>query len=293
MVGYSEVQRTSPSIAFLFARLRALIESSAKPLGVLSPVGTYPPIEGFVLSGGGLGLALGDLYPLLYKSQVWFKSIREVLRREVMGSEVGLGDLERGASSNIGEEGTRVDTATSAPSSFQPSIPAIIRAFHALKEKCSLKIEVFNKFKDRFQFPEGTRARLPRKDEKACAFAHGEVCFYKVAFSCGLRFPVHPFIMKLLQHLNLAPGQLMPNSWRIVISYMVIWTTISDGDMLTVNEFVHLYHLKKSKEFGYYEFVPWDRKSRLIADLPSSFRYWKSRYFFVSGDGWETLSDDF
>ena len=51
--------------------------------------------------------------------------------------------------------------------------------------------------------------------------------------------------------------------------------------------------LKESKEFGYYEFVPWDRKSRLIVDLPSSFYYWKSRYFFVSGDGWETLSNDF
>ena len=60
-----------------------------------------------------------------------------------------------------------------------------------------------------------------------------------------------------------------------------------------VNEFVHLYRLKESKEFGYYEFVPWDRKSRFVVDLPSSFRYWKSIYFFVSSDGWETLSDDF
>ena len=99
--------------------------------------------------------------------------------------------------------------------------------------------------------------------------------------------------MKLLHYLNLAPGQLMPNSWRIVISCMIIWTTITDGDMLMVNEFVHLYRLKESKEFGYYEFVPWDRKSRFVVDLPSSFRYWKSIYFFVSSDGWETLSDDF
>ena len=53
MVGYSEVKRTSPSVAFLFARLGALIESSTNPLGVLSPVGSYPPIEGFVLSGSG------------------------------------------------------------------------------------------------------------------------------------------------------------------------------------------------------------------------------------------------
>ena len=117
MVGYSEVQHTSPFVAFLFTRLGALIESSAKPLGVLSPVGSYPPIEGFVLSGSGLGLVLGDLYPLLYKSQVWFKSVQEVLRREVMGSEVGSGDLERGASSNVGREGTGVDMATSMPSS--------------------------------------------------------------------------------------------------------------------------------------------------------------------------------
>ena len=85
----------------------------------------------------------------------------------------------------------------------------------------------------------------------------------------------------------------MLNSWRIVISCMVIWTIISNGDMITLNEFVYLYHLKESKDFGYYELIPWYRRSRLIVDLPSSFCYWKSRYFFVSGDGWESFSDDF
>ena len=125
-----------------------MLKSSVKPLGVLPPVGTYPPIGGFVFNNGGLGLVLGDLYPLLYKSQVWFKSVREVLRREIMGSDVGSSDLERGASSNLGGQGTGVDTATSAPSSS-----AVVHTFHALKEKCSLKVEVFSKFKDRFQFP--------------------------------------------------------------------------------------------------------------------------------------------
>ena len=140
-----------------------------------------------------------------------------------MGSKVGSGDLERGVSSNVGEERTGVNMATSMPSSSQPSVPAVAHSFHALKEKCSFKIEVFSKFKDRFQFPKGTKARLPMKDEKACAFAHEEVFFfYEAAFSCGLRFPIHPFIMKLLHYLNLAPRQLMPNSWRIVISCMVI-----------------------------------------------------------------------
>ena len=106
-----------------------------------------------------------------------------------MGSKVGSSDLERGTSSNVEEEGTRVDIAISAPSSSQPPALAVARPFHALKEKCSLKSEAFSKFKDRFQFPEGTRARLPRKGEKACAFAHGEVCFYEAGFSCGLDSP--------------------------------------------------------------------------------------------------------
>ena len=119
-----------------------------------------------------------------------------------------------------------------------------------------MKEDTFIRFRDRLQFPKETRVRLPRKCEKSCAFAHGEVCFYKVAFLCGLRFPIHPFIMELLHYLNIALGQLMPNSWRIVISYMVIWMIIVDGDMITLNEFIHLYHLKESKEFGYYELVP-------------------------------------
>ena len=62
--------------------------------------------------------------------------------------------------------------------------------------------------------------------------------------------------MELLHHLSIAPRQLMPNFWRIVISCIVIWTTIADRDMIMLNEFVHLYHLKESKEFGYYELMP-------------------------------------
>ena len=65
-----------------------------------------------------------------------------------------------------------------------------------------------------------------------------------------------------------------------------------DGDMIKVDEFVCLYRLKESKEHGYYELVPWERRTRIIRGLPSSFRYWKSRFFFVSGDDFEILSNE-
>ena len=44
----------------------------------------------------------------------------------------------------------------------------------------------------------------------------------------------------------------------------------NDGDVIRKDEFLHFYHLRKSKDLGYYEFKPWDKGSRLILDYPSS-----------------------
>ena len=218
MVDLSEIRRASPSIAFLFARLGGLLDSSSDPLGVppFRSSYQYPRIRDFVVGPNGLDLALGDIYPLLHKYLSWFKSIHGDLRRENMGSVVRSSGSEWGSSSNVGVDGAGTNTTTSmpifVPSSSNPHVPSAPRSFHALKEKCTLKAEVFDRFRDRFQFPNETRARLPRKGEKACVFANGEVCFYEAAFLCGLRFAIHPFIMEILNHLNIAPGQLMPNS---------------------------------------------------------------------------------
>ena len=62
--------------------------------------------------------------------------------------------------------------------------------------------------------------------------------------------------MELLNHFNIAPRQLIPNSWRIVVSCMEIWLATTEGDMIRVDEFTYLYYLKESKEYGYYELVP-------------------------------------
>ena len=196
-------------------------------------------------------------------------------------SEVRSSELETGllSSSNDPVEG---DTAVSNPRE--------VRALYTLNEECGLDVDTLGKFKDRFQFPKRVRVRLPSKEERAYNFFPEEVCFYESSFACGLRFPVHPFLMELLDHFGIAPRQLMPNSWRIVVNCMGIWLAAMDRDMLRVNELVYLYHLKASKEYRYYELVPWERRTRIIKGLPSSFRYWKSRFFFVSRDDFETPS---
>ena len=147
-----------------------------------------------------------------------------------------------------------------------------VRAFYALEEVCGLDADTVARFRDKFQFPERVCVRRPNDEDRACHFFPGEICFYEAAFSCGLRFPVHPFIMELLDHFGIAFGQLMPNSWRIVVNCMEIWLA-TIGNMIKVGELVHMYCLKESKEYGYYELVPWGRKTRIDKGLPSSFRY--------------------
>ena len=156
MVDYAEFWHTSPSIAFFFACLGGLLDSSSD---------WYPQIGDFVVGDSGLDLALGNLYLLLQQSLSWFKSVCGVLRRENMGFKVRLSGQERGSSSGMATDGAVTDTTTSvpssAPSSILPSTSTNPSSFHALKEKCALKEDIFNKFRDRFQFPNETRAHFP------------------------------------------------------------------------------------------------------------------------------------
>ena len=186
MVSSSEVRIVCSSISFLFVRLGGSL-------------GVFLHLEDFVFKGNCLGVALVDLLPLLLQSIDWFES--RVREQEIM-SEVWSSELETGLSSS--GDPVEGDTAVSTPRE--------VRAFYALEEECGLDADTLGRFMDRFQFPERVRVRLPSEEDRACHFFPGEVCFYESAFVCRLRFPVHPFLMELLNRFGIAPGQLMPNS---------------------------------------------------------------------------------
>ena len=172
-------------------------------------------------------------------------------------------------------------------SSLRASSSSSMTPFHALSEECVL--DDLESIRGRFQILSEVVSRLPYIGEKACSFAHGEVSFYKVAFSRGLRIPIHPFIHHLLSNINIAPEQLFPNAWRTVVSCMAIWFIVHDGEMITLNEFLFLYKLKLSTHYGYFELSPWDKQTKVVHEFPTSFCDWKSRYFFVFGE-FKTLS---
>ena len=129
---------------------------------------------------------LAGLLPLLRQSVDWFEDL--VGERRAM-SEVISSELKTRLSSSNDPVEVEQDITTSGLQE--------IRAFHSLGEVCGLDTKTLSWFRDKFQFPKRVRVCVPHGEERACHFSLGEVCFYKAAFLCGLRFLIHPFIMEL------------------------------------------------------------------------------------------------
>ena len=104
----------------------------------------------------------------------------------------------------------------------------------------------------------------------------------------GLRFPLNSLHHELLQYLGLSVNQISPNAWRVFIAMEVLYGAMTDGaKKLMVREFLHCYHPDEiDRSRGMYSFVPRSPLLKVIYDTPDSNRDWKSRYFFLEGDGW-------
>ena len=170
MLSSSEVRALCPSVSFLFECLGASLGISRN---------FYPLFEDFMGGGNSLSLVLTDLFPFLRESANWFEDL--VSDRKAM-SEVISSELEMGLSSSDDpvEEDTTISTSR------------VVRAFSALDEECGLDAETLSRFKDRFQFPERVRIRLPCKEERACHFRQERYVFMRLLFKAGLDFQSTP-----------------------------------------------------------------------------------------------------
>ena len=71
------------------------------------------------------------------------------------------------------------------------------------------------------------------------------VCFFEVAFDNGLRFPLHPFIKRVLQHFNVCPSQLAPNLWGILVGLLVFFRDKGLG-VPNIALFLDLFNVKEA-----------------------------------------------
>ena len=129
--------------------------------------------------GNSLSLVLTDLFPFLHESANWFEDL--VSDQKAM-SEVRSSELKTGLS--FSDDPVEEDTTISTS--------GVVRAFSALDEECGLDAETLSRFKDRFQFPERVRIRLPCKEERTCHFRQERYVFMRLLFKADLDFQSTP-----------------------------------------------------------------------------------------------------
>ena len=97
------------------------------------------------------------------------------------------------------------------------------------------------------------------------------VCFFEAAFENGLRFPLHPFIKRVLQHFNVCPSKLSLNFWGILIGLLVVFRDKGLG-VPSIALFLDLFSVKEAAN-GFLYLSKHFNAPLIISDLPSSHKF--------------------
>jgi hypothetical protein len=75
-----------------------------------------------------------------------------------------------------------------------------------------------------YAIPDEMVIRIPGKEEGATPSVYNrEVVVYEAMFKAGLSLPLPPLIRELLTELNLAPSQVKPIGWVLLVSFCILW----------------------------------------------------------------------
>ncbi|CAH9140868.1 unnamed protein product [Cuscuta epithymum] len=107
----------------------------------------------------------------------------------------------------------------------------------------------------------------------------GMVVVHFDSVKAGLRFPLHPFFVSLLNFYNVVPAQIMPNSYRSIAGFICRCHSVEVTPTLEL--FHYFFSVIPQQSHGF--LVVSSRPGHILfCDAPSSIKGWKDRFFFVS-----------
>ncbi|KAA3460622.1 Bromodomain adjacent to zinc finger domain 1A [Gossypium australe] len=132
---------------------------------------------------------------------------------------------------------------------------------------------------------------LPKSSERANSYfpCKHTFCIYADAFKAGLRLPLHPLISEILSEFSVAPTQIPPNSWRVLICFISF--CYSQKITPTVNLFRAICSLKDhsgESNKGWWFFSA-RIGFKLFEGFPSSIKGWRHRFFIIRTSERDTL----
>ncbi|KAL2518875.1 Plus3 domain-containing protein [Abeliophyllum distichum] len=118
------------------------------------------------------------------------------------------------------------------------------------------------------------------------------VTLNQAMLATGLRLPFPRIVRKFLCEWRIAPTQLCPNGWRVLIGFLILWDQLGFSRP-SAREFNSLYYFKSDgkKSGWWYASVKAKTGGSVVTQTPDSIKNWKKFWFFVR-DPWQFSSTD-
>uniref|UniRef100_A0A803LA06 Uncharacterized protein n=1 Tax=Chenopodium quinoa TaxID=63459 RepID=A0A803LA06_CHEQI len=147
-------------------------------------------------------------------------------------------------------------------------------------KKTAIEKDYCRRAKRFYNLPNGYDLYLPAAGSSVLDCPAGHVAVYAKHFDFGLRFPLHPFVAKILKAWNVCLVQINPPTIRAVIA--LVWVMLYRNFPLTLNAFWKLMTLKRDgQSVGWWSLYTASRKYTVHPKL-SSCKGWQDKFFFLS-----------
>ncbi|KAK6117347.1 hypothetical protein DH2020_048938 [Rehmannia glutinosa] len=127
--------------------------------------------------------------------------------------------------------------------------------------------------------PSNYELRLPGPTDLPHSPPPGFATFFVDQLEAGLRFPVPDLLSGISRSFGIPLTQLVPNSIRLMVSFFMILS--HSGEVPTPALWRTYYQAKNTSTPGFFYFTS-RGLAKFIDGTPSSHKYWKKRYFYIS-----------
>lgn len=124
------------------------------------------------------------------------------------------------------------------------------------------------------------------------------VDLFSLMFSNGLQLPFCRLIRDILNFLKLAPAQLHPNAWRIMVVSCIVFRQVLNDESedypdLTAREFLLVYWIiRLDGSLCSFQSRASEKRFMTLEKRFSFINEWQRSFLFISSSGWEYLEGE-
>ncbi|KAL3652430.1 hypothetical protein CASFOL_002111 [Castilleja foliolosa] len=137
----------------------------------------------------------------------------------------------------------------------------------------------------KFFIPDEYQIIVPGPNDKIDEPPERCLAFHVASLEAGLRFPLSRHVEDIISGLNVCPAQLMPNSYRHILSFIILARHFEvDPSFFNFRNLISIVSSSKTGEIGFFYLTP-RPKRKLLHNLPSKLSRWKNKFIYVMSPG--------